>query len=163
MNRQEKRTDIDMMKDVFNRSEGLFLVGVQGLSVEDIEQLRKGLRAVGSSMRVVKNTLLKKASQDIDWMSDLGKSFKNQIVVVSVEKNTPAAARVLYSFSKENEKVALIAGSFEKRVFDKNYISYIATLPSHEQLIARICGALKSPIIRIMWVLKSRQEVGTQS
>ena len=153
MNRQEKLSVIENIKSRLSSSEGIFLVNMQGLTVEQSEKLRRNVRATGGQVEVVKNTLLKRAASDIKDVDKLADKFRNQIAVITVEKNAPAVAKSLYDLAQEVEKLQIFAGMFEKEVIDKNKISYIATLPSHEVLIARIAGALKAPLSRIAFVL----------
>jgi len=158
MNRQEKIDCAQAFKKDLQESEAVFLIGVQGLTVEQSETLRKGIRSAGGSVRVVKNTLLKKAVVGIPTISDLTQFFKEQIAVVTVPKNATIAAKIIYDFAKENEKMTLVAGTFEQQVIDKATFAYIATLPSKDVLIARICGALKSSLIRVAYVLSNVKE-----
>jgi large subunit ribosomal protein L10 len=158
MNRQEKIDCAQAFKKDLQESEAVFLIGVQGLTVEQSETLRKGIRSAGGSVRVVKNTLLKKAVVGIPTISDLTRFFKEQIAVVTVPKNATIAAKIIYDFAKENEKMTLVAGTFEQQVIDKATFAYIATLPSKDVLIARICGALKSSLIRVAYVLSNVKE-----
>ena len=102
MNRQEKIDCAQAFKKDLQESEAVFLIGVQGLTVEQSETLRKGIRSAGGSVRVVKNTLLKKAVVGIPTISDLTRFFKEQIAVVTVPKNATIAAKIIYDFAKEN-------------------------------------------------------------
>jgi large subunit ribosomal protein L10 len=152
MNREEKAHIMQSIRKIFDANEGIFLVGTKGLSVEDVDTLRGKLRKVGSSMRVIKNTLLKKVAQDFSWMNDLQESFKNQIALVYIEKEAQEAARILHETAKENEHVAIIAGTFNKTIMPKHAIEFLATIPSKEYVVARIIGALKAPVTRIAYV-----------
>ncbi|KKR96900.1 MAG: 50S ribosomal protein L10 [candidate division TM6 bacterium GW2011_GWE2_41_16] len=153
MNRQEKLSLTEHIKTRLQSSEGIFLVGVQGLTVEQSEKLRRGVRAQGGSVKIVKNTLLKRAVADIQDMSQFADKFRNQIAVITAEKNATAVAKTVQDLAKEFETMHVVAGMFERSIIDSNKFSFIASLPSHEVLIARIAGALKAPLSRIAFVL----------
>ena len=71
MNRQEKQQVINNIKNDFKTSQASFIVYMQGMTVEDVQQLRRQLHAKHGTIKVAKNTLLKKATSDIAGLSDL--------------------------------------------------------------------------------------------
>lgn len=157
MNRQEKNKVIDSLKGQFAGNPASFLIGVQGLTAEQTLALRKGVRQNGGTINVAKNTLLKLAVKDANTVADLAPYFKQQIAVVFAQDGL-SIAKILCNFAKENEKLQVIAGLFEERVITANEVQAIASLPSKEVLIARICGSLKSPVARIARVCKHISE-----
>ncbi len=153
MNRQEKNKVIDLLKQSFANTQASFLVGVQGLTVEQTAALRKGIRQQGGKICVAKNTLLKIAVSDVPVVADLKNQFKEQIAIVFAQDGL-SAAKTLCEFAKKNEKLKVLGGYFEERVVSAQQVHALAVLPSKEVLVARICGTLKSPIARIARVLK---------
>jgi large subunit ribosomal protein L10 len=164
MNREQKNHIIQSLISDFNNSEACFLVGVQGLSVGQVQGLRKKLTK-NAKIRVAKNTLLDIAANDIEGIKELAPHFKKQIALVFVKQEVPAVAKELHTMSKESDKFTLLAGYFDKQVIDQNTIKHIATIPSKEVLIARLCGLLKFPAARLAYALNEivKQKQAQQS
>ena len=102
MNRQEKQLVIDSLKKDFSGNSGSFLVGIKGMTVEELRALRKGIVTHGGHMQVIKNTLMKAAVKDMPGVSDLTPYFKDQVALVFASKEVPAIAKVLCGFSQNN-------------------------------------------------------------
>lgn len=153
MNRNEKQQIISSIKNDFAKAEAAFLVGVKGLTVEAVQNLRKGLFAQGGSIKVAKNTLLKLAVEDVDGLKGLAPYFKEQIAVVFADQNSPAIAKMLSETAKQNEQFHILGGTLNKAVIDKNQVMALAHLPSREVLLAKLLGALTAPVSRLMGTL----------
>lgn len=158
MNRQDKQTVIDGLKSNFQQSEATFLFGAKGMTVAQVQGLRKALHAKGAHVQVAKNTLLKIAAQNIPGISDLDQYFKEQIGVVFASKEAPAVAKILCDMSKEQEQFAVVAGCMDAQVIDKKTVKFLASLPSREVLLAQVCGTLQAPIASMVYVLKLASE-----
>ncbi len=153
MNRQEKEQVIQSLKNDFNSSGASFVVGVKGLTVSQLQNLRKGLRAQGGKLKITKPRLMKLAVQDNADVSALDPFFKNQIGVVFAGKEPSKIAKILNDFAKNNGALELVAGCVEKQLYDKPLIKRIAELPSREVLLARLCGVLAGPITKLAVVV----------
>lgn len=169
MNRQEKELVIESLRADFGKSQATFLVGVKGLTVSQLQQLRRNLGAKNGKMRLAKNTLTKIVSEEIPGMSELAPYLKNQIAIVFAMGESPAVAKVLWDIAQENEKVALVIGSFESRIIDKEMIKFLALLPARPILAAQLCAAVQAPLVHhvrllhrvvvsLLWVLNKAQE-----
>ncbi len=165
MNRQQKELVVDELKNSFATSNALFLVSYKGLSVEQLQSLRKQLRARGGHLKVAKARLMKLAAEGMDGVQDLSAFFKDQIGVVSATNESPAVANVLNKFAKEHEALKLVIGCLDSHIISQSDIVRIANLPSKEVLLAQVCGTIKAPIssfvnvlnvlvVRLLWVLK---------
>lgn len=148
MNRQQKEQVIESLKDNFQNKAASFLVGVKGLTVTQLEQLRGGLRDKGGKLKIAKVRLAKRAISDMEGMQDLDVSMKEQLGFVFADSEGPAVAKVLHKFAKNNEALELVAGYFENSVLDKDNIVEIALLPSREELLAMVARVLNEPIAK---------------
>jgi large subunit ribosomal protein L10 len=166
MNRQEKEQVIEVVKQDFQTSQAAFIVGMQGMTVESVQKLRKELRRQQGVLKVAKNTLLKRATEDIPGLTDLAPYFHDQIAIIFAQEEPVAIARIIFNAAKEDEKLKLIGGALKTKVLDKAQVEFLATLPSREVLLAHLCGTLKAPItsyvnvlnqltLRLLWVLKA--------
>lgn len=169
MNRQEKSQVIDVLKRDFRSAEASFVLGVKGLTVSEVQNLRKDLHVKESEYKVAKNTLLKLAVQDMGNLKDLSPYFTDQVAVVFANKDASNIANILYKASKGNDKLTLIGGSLDGKVLTSNQVEYLAKLPAREVLLAQVCGTLNAPIttyvnmlnqliVRLLWVLKKIEE-----
>jgi len=165
MNQQKKQEVIESLKHDFSRSKAAFLVGIQGLTVSQLQALRGAIRKESGKMHVAKNTLAHISVKDMSGLSDLQPYFKKQIAVVFAMQDSSAVAKALCDYSKTNEKFSIVAGSFESRIINQEMIKFLGSLPPREVLAAQLCGTLKAPIaknvfvmnqliVRLLWVLK---------
>jgi large subunit ribosomal protein L10 len=173
MNRQEKDLVISNLRQSFQDSNAAFLVQYQGLSVEDLQALRKGLKQSEGALRVAKARLMKRAAEGLPGAQDMIPEFKNQVALIFARGESPAVAKVLYDFAKDHEKLKLIAGTMEEQLLDENSIKVLASLPPRDMLLAQLCGTLQAPIsnlarlgnlmiIRLLVVMKQIAEKGDQ-
>ena len=165
MNRQQKESLIATLKDDFANAQASFLVGYKGLSVAQMQTLRREIRAKGGKLRIAKNRLVKRAVGEVDGACALESYLKDQLGVVFAADEFTEVAKVLSNFSKDNPALSLVVGCLESELIDKAKISQLATLPSKEVLLSQVCGTLQAPtvkfvnllnvmILRLLWTLK---------
>lgn len=155
MNRQDKQLMVNELKQSFASSEASFLVGVKGLTVEQMHALRKALYKHDSELKVAKNTLLRIAVTDNPAVDKMAPYFKQQVGVIFAKNNAASVAKVLADVAKENPKFQLITGCVESDLMD---IKVLAALGSRETQVARLCGLLNSHAARLAMVLKAISE-----
>lgn len=154
MNREQKAVVIDSIKNSFSQSEASFIVGYKGLTVKQLQTLRKELRAKKGTFKVAKGRLVKLAVKDMAGVSELTPYFKEQVGVVFAADQVTGVAKVLYDFSKANKGLKLVVGFFDARVLPSHDVERIATLPSREELLAQVCYILNMQMVRLLWVLQ---------
>ncbi len=153
MNRQEKQSMVTTLRDDFLSKEGSFLIGFQGMNVEQVQVLRKLLRAKGGKMQVAKARLMRIASEGITGIADLAPYFKYQVALVFADKEATAVAKLLVDTAQQNEKLIIIAGCMESRLLNKEEVRFVASLPSREVLLAQLAGVLQVPTNQFVIVL----------
>jgi large subunit ribosomal protein L10 len=169
MKKQEKAQVVDFLHTSIQQSAASFLVNFKGLTVKQMQLLRKEVRETGGLLKIAKARLIKRAVVGVDGANDLNEYLKDQIGIVFAPQEFPSVAKALYGFSKKNESLQLIAALLEKKVFDKQAVMRIAQLPTKEVLVAQLCGALQGPgrnlasffhimICRMLFVLKQVAE-----
>lgn len=161
MNREQKTRVIQSLREGFEGADAAFLVGVQGLTVSQMQTLRKNLRGVHSRLKIAKARLMKRAVEGLEGVDQLGSHFKTQVGLVFVEKEAPAVAKVLRDFAKENEALKLVVGYVENTVYDRQAIERVASIPSREILLAQLAALLKAPVAQcaraLQQVVEKRQ------
>jgi large subunit ribosomal protein L10 len=169
MNRQEKSSAIEVLKHEFQSNQAAFIVGMQGMTVAQVESLRKGVRTQGGKFQVAKNSLLRLAAKELPAVQKLSPYFKDQVAVIFVSKEPSSVAKLICDVSEENEHLKVVAGCYESRVFDQDMVKFLGSLPPKEILVAQLCGLLKAPIAqhvgvlhqiiaRLLYVLKQASE-----
>lgn len=153
MNREQKESVIQSLKESFLQSKAAFLVNYQGLTVNQMQGLRRQLREKNGNLKVAKARLMKRAVDGVEGAGQLNGYFKEQVGLVFAHDEAPAVAKVLYDFSKENEALGLVVGYFDDRILASENIARIASLPSREVLLAQIAGTLKAPIVGLATTL----------
>jgi large subunit ribosomal protein L10 len=168
MNRQQKKAMIQDLQKNLETYQSSFLVNVKGLTVSDMQKVRKGVYEKGGTLKVAKNTLLKRAIASKPELSHLEPHFKDQIAVIFTSE-TPEIAKFIFQESKANKKLEIVAGSLDYKALDKSQIEILAQLPSKDVLRAQVAAALQAPItsyvtvlnkliLRLLWVLKEIEE-----
>jgi large subunit ribosomal protein L10 len=153
MNRDQKAHVIETFKNDFQNSTASFVIGYKGLTVKQLQTLRKELRQQKGKFKVAKGRLIKRAVEGMEGISELSPYFKEQIGVVFALQEPPQVAKVLHDFAKKNEGLRLVAGFFDEHVVSSAAIEKIASLPSREVLLAQVCGTLEAPISNLARVL----------
>ena len=153
MNRQEKEALVVSLKQSFAGSQASFVVVYRGLSVGKIQGLRRSLREKGSRMQVTKARFMKIAADGIDGAKDLQPFLKDQIGLVFASDHATGVAKDLCGFAAENKTFSVEACLFESKVFDRDAVSYLATLPPREVLLAQVASVMQMPSVKFVQIL----------
>ena len=130
MDRAQKAQVIDGLKDRFSRSSAAFLVDFKGMNVEQVTTLRKQLVGVDAEMKVVRNTLAKRALADFPSESDaISSDFIGTNAVIFAYGDASAPAKALSEFAKDVEQLQVKSGVMEGERLDEAKIKYLADLP----------------------------------
>jgi large subunit ribosomal protein L10 len=133
---------------------GIVLVAhYKGLSVAEITDLRVNIRKAGAGFKVTKNLLAKRAATGTAY-EKVSHLFKGP-TAIAYSSDPVSAAKALSEFAKKNEKLVLVGGAFGDTVLDKAGIQQLATLPSLDELRAKIIAMLQTPATRIAGVLQA--------
>lgn len=153
LSKAEKQKVIDDLVSRFHSVSSVFVVEYQGLKVKEMDVLRKKLRQTNTEFRVVKNTLLEKASlgTDIEKMKDL---FSGPTAIAICDGESSAAAKVFIDYSEDFPEIRIKGGIFEGEVVDVSRIEQIAKLPSRQELISEFVGLLSAPMGNLVGVLE---------
>ena len=141
MNRTEKKQVVESLHDSFSRSKIVILTDYKGLDVEHINELRRKLREAEVEYKVVKNTLIIRASEDTD--AALIKDYFKGPSALAFSYNDPVApAKVLTEFAKENEKLEIKIGVMSGKAISLAEIKALSALPSREVLLGQLLSVM---------------------
>lgn len=151
LNRNEKEIVIDEISAQLSEAQSIVVAEYRGIDVASVTVLRKKARESGVYLRVLKNTLVTRAIKETNFQQ-----LEDKLVgplIYAISKDPVAAAKVLSSFAKENDKIVLKAGALPGSVLDSNGIKQLATMPSREELLSKLMGTMQAPIAKFVRTL----------
>jgi large subunit ribosomal protein L10 len=153
MDRAQKAESIETLKGVFADAGAVVVTHYMGLTVAEMTDLRGRLRTEGAKLKVVKNTLVHKA---LDGRTgEAGDALFKGPVAIAYAPDPVSAAKVATQYAKDNDKFSVIGAVMGDEVLDASAVSALATLPSLDQLRAKIVGLLQAPATKIAGVLQA--------
>lgn len=144
LNREEKAAVVAEVSAEVAKAQAIVVAEYRGLGVEAITGLRKQARESGVYLRVLKNTLARRAVTGTPF-----EKLSDQMVgplIYGLSSDPVAAAKVLNAFAKDNDKLVLKAGAMPNAVLDVNGVKALATMPSRDELLAKLLGTMQAPI-----------------
>lgn len=150
MDRAEKQVAVEALKGVFADAGAVVVTHYMGLTVAEMTDLRGKLRAEGASLKVVKNTLARKA---MDGASDNAHAMFKGPVAIAYAPDPVSAAKVVVAYAKTNDKFSVVGAMMGETVMDEKGVGALATLPSLDQIRAQIIGLVNAPATKIAGVL----------
>ena len=151
LNRNEKAAVVDGVAAQVARSQTLALAEYRGLTVAQLDTLRRQAREQGVYLHVLKNTLARRAVNGTPFA--VAAETMVGPLIYGFSEDAVAAAKVISDFAKGNDKLVVKGGAYAGRALDANGVKALASIPSREVLIAQVAGLLKSPIQRLAGVL----------
>ncbi len=150
-----KAAVVEEMKEKLQSAQGAVFVGFSGLSVADVTKLRRKFREGGVEYKVVKNTLTRIAADELGF-NDLDAVLEGPTAIAYSAEDTVAPAKILKDFIKETKTEALTvkAGIADGQVIDAVAVEALASLPSREELLAKLVGSMQAPISGLVNVLQ---------
>ncbi len=151
LNLEEKKAVVAEINEQVSKAQSIILAEYRGLEVGDMTQLRAQARKSGVYLRVLKNTLARRAVDGTPF-SGLANAMVGPLVF-GISADPVAAAKVLSDFAKANEKFVIKAGGMPNQVMDAKGIQVLATMPSREELLAKLLGTMQAPITKFVRTL----------
>ena len=153
LTKQQKQKILDDLRDKIARQKAIILVGVTGLKVKDLADLRRRLKNIDANIQIAKKTLagiaLKEKKLDFDK-----NNLKEETGFVFGFKDEIGTAKTVYQFTKENENLKILGGYLENQAKDVEEIITFAQLPSREELLSKLVGSLSAPVSNFVYALK---------
>jgi large subunit ribosomal protein L10 len=162
LNLDDKKAVVAEVSAEVANAQTIAVAEYRGIAVGDLTTLRAKARESGVYLRVLKNTLVRRAIAGTPFEGLAGDLTGPLIYGISTDP--VAAAKVLNDFAKGNDKIVLRAGSFAGNTLDKAGIQALASIPSRDELLARLVGVMQAPVSGLAGVLaalaKKREEEG---
>jgi large subunit ribosomal protein L10 len=151
VNRSEKAEAIAELNQIFKDANLMVVTRQSGLTVQEVTDLRRKVRAAGASYKVAKNRLMLRALDGTAFKA-LGPMFTGP-TAIAYSKDPVAAAKVIATFAKDNGKLSIVGGALGENTLDVAGVQALATLPSLDALRGKIIGLIQAPATKIAGVL----------
>lgn len=156
LNLEDKKALVSEVSAVAAKAQSVVAAEYRGLSVGVMTELRAKARSQGVYLRVVKNTLARKALAGTSF-EPLGPRLKGPLVLAFSKDDPGAAARVVKAFAKDHDKLVATHVSLGGQVLPGSDIEKVASLPTREQALSQLLGLLKAPIEKLVRTLAAPQ------
>ena len=144
LNREEKAAVIEEVSAQVAQAGSIILAEYRGLTVEKITQLRKQARESGVYLRVLKNTLVRRAVQGTPY-EKLADQMAGPLMY-GISTDPVAPAKLMAAFAKANDQLVLKGGAMPNVVMDIAGVQALATMPSRDELLAKLLGTMQAPV-----------------
>ncbi len=156
MNREEKAQLLNEMNSVISGSESIVISHYRGLTVAEMGELRKKARELGAELKVTKNRITRLALKGTKFEA-LDDLFKGP-TIMAYASDPISACKLCVEFAKANEKFLVVGGALSSGMLSMAEIERLATIPSMDELRAKIIGLLQAPGAALARVTKAYSE-----
>ncbi len=154
VSRAEKETELQELEAAFRQADTAVLVDYRGVSVPDVTELRRQIRAVGATYRVVKNTIAKRAASGT-LLASLDAHFIGPTAVVFTNTDPVAMAKALTAFAKNAPTMSIKAAVVQGQTVAAGAVADLASLPGKPELYARLLSVMQGPAQQLVTVLSA--------
>lgn len=148
--RSQKEVALQQLDELLD-SKGVVFFNYGNLKMQQFEELRKNLRNESGKLTVAKRRILLLALKNKQIAMD--ETLIDGAVAVAVGNDEVTPAKIVASFKKDNEQVEMYGGLLEQAFIDKSQVEYMATLPTKQELLAKMVGSLNAPLSGLVNVL----------
>lgn len=148
---QQKKQEVNEIVEILKNSKGIVLSEYQGIKVDKDTLMRKELRESGVTYKVVKNATLSHAFSELGY-----EGFEHDLKgpnAIACSPDPVAPAKIISKYAKQIDSVKIKAGILEGARIDVSHVEQLATLPSREELIAKVVGGFSAPLYGLVNVL----------
>ena len=153
-NLEAKKQVVEEIKEKIKNAKSVVLVSSKGLSVADDTDLRREFRAKNVEYKVLKNTLIRRAFNDLG-ITDFDEDLNGPTTVAFGADETAAAKIVIDAVKKFEDKIAVKCAYVDGSKVDARGVKALASMPSKEELVAKMLGSLQAPISNFVGVLSA--------
>ncbi|MDE3197835.1 MAG: 50S ribosomal protein L10 [Acidobacteriota bacterium] len=153
-NRDEKKKDFEDLRKALEAANNVFVTGFEKMTVDQDYNLRKTVRGAGANYKVVKNNIAEIASEGLTANSVL-KGLKGMTSLAYTSGDPVALAKALTAYAKANPAFTFKAGMVEGRAIDIKAINDLATMPSKEQIFAKLLYLINAPAQRLVTTINA--------
>jgi large subunit ribosomal protein L10 len=153
VDRKQKEEQVSSLREIFEDAALVVVTHYSGMTVSELGELRGKMREAGANFKVTKNRLTKLALAGTKF-EGTAEMFSGP-TAIAYSKDPVAAAKAAVNFSKTNDKLIVLGGAMGSENLDVNRVKALATLPSLDELRAKIVGMIATPATRVASVLQA--------
>jgi large subunit ribosomal protein L10 len=157
LNIEDKKLIVEEVSAVAADAGSMVAAEYRGLTVEQMTDLRAKAREAGVQVRVVKNTLARRAVAGTKF-EDMAETFVGPMVYAFSGEELGNAARVFNNFAKENDALVIKSLSIGEGVMDASHVAQIAALPTYDEAVAKLLFVMKEPVAKLARALTAVKE-----
>jgi large subunit ribosomal protein L10 len=147
VDRAEKKEAVASLNEVFKKTSVVVVAHYSGLTVAQMQNLRRQMRQAGASVQVAKNRLAKIALEGTD-VASIGPLMKGP-TLIAYSDDPVAAPKAAVAFAKDNDKLIILGGAMGVTALNTEGVRSLATLPSLDELRAKLVGLIQAPATKI--------------
>lgn len=147
MDRAEKKAFVTTLHDVLQQTSVVVVAHYSGLTVAQMQALRKQMREAGATVQVTKNRLTKIALEGTELASVAG--LLKGPTLLAFSQDPVAAPKAAVAFAKDNEKLVILGGAMGKTALNPDAVKSLATLPSLDEMRAKLIGLIQAPATKL--------------
>lgn len=151
---EAKKVVVSQIAEKVKESQSVVVVEYRGLTVSEVTQLRRDLRAQNVEFKVYKNKLVQRAAEELGY-GELNSHLVGPNAIAFGLEDAVAPARILADFAKTNENLVIKAGIVEGKVLGQDEVKEIAKLPNREGMYSMLLGCLQAPVSKFARVIKA--------
>jgi large subunit ribosomal protein L10 len=151
LNLEGKKEVVSQVNEQLAKAQTVVFAEYSGVPVQELSVLRVQARAAGVYLRVIRNTLARRAVQGTPF-APLAEQMVGPLIY-GISADPIAAPKVLHEFAKSNDKIVIKAGSYAGEILDRAQIAKLASIPSREELLAKLVGVMQAPVASFARVL----------
>jgi len=155
--REEKVTVVNEIAEKLQNAKSTIIADYRGLTVAEVTELRKNLRDAGIEFKVLKNTMTRRAADQVN-LSDVNEYLTGPNAIAFSYDDVVAPAKILNDFAKTHKALELKGGIIEGKVISTSEVQALAELPSREGLLSMLANVLQAPIRNFAYAVKQIAE-----
>ena len=148
LNRQDKAAVIEEVRGIAAKTASIVFAEYRGLTVEEATKLRAAARKDGVDLRVVKNTLVRRAVKDTPYEA-IADQFVGPLMY-GFSEDPVAVAKVLYNFAQDHKQLVIKGGAMGDHVLSMDEVHKLAEMPSRDELLAKLMATMNEPVAKLV-------------
>jgi large subunit ribosomal protein L10 len=155
MKREEKEQIVAEVSETVRKAHGMFFTDFTGLTVEQATELRREFHKAGVDYRVVKNTLIQTALEQVTGYDGVYDRLAGPTGVAFAYEDPVVPARIIQKFAEKHKRLSLKVCVIERQVFEGSRLAELAKLPSRKEVMAAILGSVQAPLAGVPTVVNA--------
>jgi large subunit ribosomal protein L10 len=155
MNKTEKSEMISLIKEKFEQSTAVYLVDYTGITVDQINGLRREFIKDGVSYKVYKNTLVKRVIAELGGYDELNELLVGMVGIAFADENYVAPAKIIKNFNDKNKKFDFKGCYIESAFYGADQLQTLASMPTKEEVMSSIVGSIAAPASGIVGAINA--------